>query len=337
MVEGKDYLVGVYYFSGWWRDLPNKYVVRDRDWRTVYPERIPLLGEYNDQETMDCEIVAAADHGVDYFQILWYPPTEADPSHPKLNAGLAQFMASPNSGRMRFTMEYTNHPPFVISTEPDWLRTCEYWCSVMAHPSYLRIEGRPVFKIHGLFHFLLQNDGDTRMVAKRIEQLRGVAEKNGLGNPLISGGVVIGDLPKGAEIAPYDFITTYMDMPLLPKEDEPYHYSRLINHAEDGWIFYGEKSEKPYVPYVPSGWDPRPWFDPRPAFDLPNREQWTDALRRVKAALDSEPNLGIPTSTGVAKTMLIYAWNEFGEGGLVAPTQGEGYMKLEAIREVFGR
>jgi len=33
--------------------------------------------------------------------------------------------------------------------------------------------------------------------------------------------------------------------------------------------------------------------------------------------------------------LLIYAWNEFGEGGIVAPTRGENEMKLEAIRDVF--
>jgi hypothetical protein len=33
---------------------------------------------------------------------------------------------------------------------------------------------------------------------------------------------------------------------------------------------------------------------------------------------------------------LIYAWNEFGEGGIVAPTRGDGYMKLETIRGVLG-
>jgi len=33
--------------------------------------------------------------------------------------------------------------------------------------------------------------------------------------------------------------------------------------------------------------------------------------------------------------LLIYAWNEFGEGGITAPTRGEKQMKLEAVREVF--
>ena len=33
---------------------------------------MPLLGAYNSQKTMDAEITAAADAGVDFFQILWY-------------------------------------------------------------------------------------------------------------------------------------------------------------------------------------------------------------------------------------------------------------------------
>ncbi len=50
------------------------------------------------------------------------------------------------------------------------------------------------------------------------------------------------------------------------------------------------------------------------------------------------PNLGLPLPNGQRqKAFTIYAWNEFGEGGFVAPTKGEGYMKLKAIQEVFGR
>lgn len=52
----------------------------------------------------------------------------------------------------------------------------------------------------------------------------------------------------------------------------------------------------------------------------------------MKSALDSYPKLGFP---GGRKALLIYAWNEFGEGGIVAPTKGDGTMKLEGIREVF--
>ena len=39
----------------------------------------------------------------------------------------------------------------------------------------------------------------------------------------------------------------------------------------------------------------------------------------------------------LAAAFNIYAWNEFGEGGIMAPTQGDAYMKLDTIAVVFGR
>jgi hypothetical protein len=128
-----------------------------------------------------------------------------------------------------------------------------------------------------------------------------------------------------------------MDMPGLPQKPGLYPYELLIKHAEDGWLRYAEHSSKPYMPYVPAGWDPRQWKDPRPSFAFPTREEWTDALKRVKAALDAHPKLGIPDGKGRRKALIIYAWNEYGEGGIVTPTRGDKTMKLEAIREVFGR
>ena len=60
-----EYLVGVYYFAGWWRQQTNKWVVDGKDWREHFPARVPLLGEYNEQETMDREIAAAVQEDVD--------------------------------------------------------------------------------------------------------------------------------------------------------------------------------------------------------------------------------------------------------------------------------
>jgi hypothetical protein len=333
-----DYLVGVYYFAGWWRDTPNKYFTAGHDWREDYPGRIPVLGQYNEQKTMDREIIAASSNGVDFFQILWYP------NGGSLNEGVRTFMASPNAGRMKFTIEYVNHPPFDLPTDEAWEAACREWCAAMKHPSYLRVGGRPVFKVHGAEFFLQQNGNDPKRVAARLDTLRRIAKEAGLPNPLISGGVGAGGVAGEKVAGPYDFLATYMEMPNLPQRDEPYPYEDLIKYAEDGWARYG-KAGKPYVPYVPSGWDPRPWKDPRPSFMMPTRDQWNDALMRVKSALDKYPTLGIPVKGGPAtgsrerrdrqKAILIYAWNEFGEGGIVAPTKGEGTMKLDVIREVF--
>ena len=37
----------------------------------------------------------------------------------------------------------------------------------------------------------------------------------------------------------------------------------------------------------------------------------------------------------VPNAQAIYAWNEFGEGGILAPTVGDQESKLEAVQKVF--
>jgi hypothetical protein len=289
------------------------------------------LGQYNDQETMDREIITAAQYGVDFFQILWYP------NGGLLNEGLRTFLASTNSGRLRFAIEFVNHPPFELSTDAAWETACQEWRAAMKRPSYLRIEGRPVFKIHSLDAFYTQNGDDPARVKARLDTLRRWVGEVGLPNPLISCGVMPSRVPSSQRAALFDFVTTYMDMPNLAQKPKPYPYELLIRHAEKGWIRYAEHSSKPYVPYVPSGWDPKPWREHRASFLFPTRAEWTEALKKVKAALDRYPKLGIPVKGGREKMLLIYAWNEFGEGGILAPTADAKYMKLEGVREVFGQ
>lgn len=90
------------------------------------------------------------------------------------------------------------------------------------------------------------------------------------------------------------------------------------------------------MPFIGAGWNPRPWGDPRPAFQLPDRRQWKAALEKVRVDLDSG-KFGFPLPDQRRQpAVTIYCWNEFGEGGMVAPTQGDQSMKLEVIREVFG-
>jgi hypothetical protein len=87
-------LVGSNYFSGWWPGAGDKWIdrpVHNSSWLTQFPDRRPLLGEYNNQSTMDREIAAAADNGVDFFQMLWYNiynRTDLSPGSQFLNTGL---------------------------------------------------------------------------------------------------------------------------------------------------------------------------------------------------------------------------------------------------------
>lgn len=331
-----DVLVGIHYFAGWWRSVPNKWHSRGVDWRPDWPGRVPLLGEYNEQETMDREIVAAAEHAVDFFQILWYPVKgreTVEPGAVHLNDGLTTFMASPQAHRLRFTLEAVNHPPFGIATVEEWEACCREWAAALTHPSYLRLDGRPAIKIHGFHQFWMDCGQDPAEMQRRVDILRRCCWEAEAGDPLVAIGTGAGGLPPAELLGAFDWLATYMDVPDLPQRAEPYPYEELLAQAQGAWRLYAEHSPLPYVPYLPAGWDPRPWRDRRASFDLPDREQWTAALRAVKAAVEGSDKLGFP---GGLPAFLVYAWNEFGEGGIVAPTAGDQYMKLEAIREVFG-
>jgi hypothetical protein len=98
-----------------------------------------------------------------------------------------------------------------------------------------------------------------------------------------------------------------------------------------------------YVPCAAVGFDARPWFwiagGPNPAWKwvTPDERpyllgntvgQFSSHLREIRQFIRRHPNR-------VKKMVMIYAWNEWGEGGAIEPSQRFGYAALDAIRSVF--
>ncbi|VGO21996.1 glycoside hydrolase family 71/99 protein [Pontiella sulfatireligans] len=344
----KSILTGVNYFAGWWKPLPNKWRRHDsslatdqkEDWRPEFPERLPLLGEYNCQETMDREIEAATNHGIDFFPILWYynePNSEREPNSRFLNRALDEFTASPFANRMSFFIEFCNHNPFEVTTDQQWQECLDSWEKYITHPSYMKVDGRAIFKVFGAQHFIDQNGGDIDRCIAQLDSIRALFLKHGM--DVIIGGGLEGIQSIGVDhpIANvFDFTCCYMDVPLdLPQLKEDYPYEMIAEFARDSRRAHS-RDAIPHMPYVPAGWNPGPWPDERARFDLPNRAQWRAVLEEVKEDLSTLPNLGLPCPDGSLQPAFnCYAWNEFGEGGIVAPTHITGYMKLEEIRRTF--
>jgi len=343
----KPILIGVNYFAGWWKPLPNKWVVGGKDWREHYPGRVPLLGQYNEQETMDREIIAAAEHGVDFFLILWYfngidSKAEREPNARFLNIAVEQFMESPNAGKMQFAIEYCNHAPYLVKEQTDWDWAVKTWVKAMKHPSYLRVGCKPLFKVHSWHHYWLENGENFDQCTARIQQLRQAARDAGLGEMLIGGGIgsyqhipaAEGRIPKL-----FDFTATYMEVPdLVPRENNAYHpFESLAEYMRGSRQVHGEDA-LPYLPYFGLNFHAEPWGDTRSRFEFPTREQLKQEFQLLKADLENAKlKLGVPLTDGsLQKIFTIYAWNEFGEGGFLAPTVEEQTMKLEVLKEVFG-
>ena len=272
-------LVGVSYFAGWWQALPNKWNYNPEvgDWRPEFPDRLPLLGEYNVQATMDREIVAAAEHGVDFFLILWYynGPNESQEREKNarfLNEGVKTFMHSPEAHRIQFAIEFCNHQPYQVKNDEDWAHCVQTWVEAMRHPSYLRVGGRPVFKVHSWHHFWDENGKDVKRCRERLDFLRRAAGEAGLGEVLIGCGIPSGETigaghPAGELFA---FTGTYMEVPGLPQREADYPYEKLAQFIRQNREQHG-KDKIPYVPYLGAGFNAKPWPDDRRGLHFPHR------------------------------------------------------------------
>lgn len=344
-------LIGVNYFAGWWEGLPNKWhgkgwSINEPDWRPQFPGRVPLLGEYNDQPTMDREIAAAAGHGVDFFSILWYFPRPGTPHETTgrlLNRGLDNYIASTNAGLMRFMIEYCNASVFCATNDAEWGSCVKSWVGAMKHPSHLRVDGRLVFKVHGADQFLQTHGRDLGRCRRRLEELRDAARHAGLGEMLIGGGIMAGNQVKSSHLVTklFDFTATYMTVPRVEPSEAEYPFAALAQEGRTARAAHAD-DPIPWMPYLAAGWNPRPWTHPkadahhRTFFAFPTRDEWGAELHAIKEDLRKHSRLGLPRADGGCQpAFTIYAWNEFGEGGFLAPTRGDGHMKLEAIREVF--
>ena len=343
----KEYLIGTSYFSGWWEGEGSKWFTKGVDWRLRYPERIPLLGQTNSQETMDREIAAASEHGVDFFQILWYPchnPAVDVPHIKHVNEGVKFFMASPESEHMSFSIEYCNHPPFAVSVDAVWKEICAELVSYMKHPSYLRVGGKAMFKIHSIRQLLTDcgysedAKASTEKIVGWLRYLRESAAKEGIGELLLGAGTWGGDSFEGIGtlLAEFDYVQFYACIE-DNLQDEDFAYEILTKYALDEAARVTNCVPLPYLPYLMAGWNPKPWIpDSKRNYKLPNREEWKKALADMKEALDKHEKMRIPDGTEKGQKMLnIYCWNEYGEGGIVAPTEGDKFMKLEVIAELF--
>jgi hypothetical protein len=328
--------VGAYYFDGWagrnahaanpnepWATNAPTHVTR----RMIqeFPEREPTWGWRDDSRAiMERQIDLAADHGVKFFAFCWYWHDNAKAINEQairddsLHTGLELFLKAKNRDRLRFCLLVANHAGFEIKGT-NWMQAADYWLPYFRHPQHLTLGGKPLVII---FH---PQGGDQVGFA----YLQGAARKAGLP------GVALAGCGGGSAEMGYTHRTHYNIIPGYSAGPEKRVYDELVQAHRTAWK--GSR-ELPYMPIVTAGWDKRPWEGPRglnqqPGWYFPDRtpEQFANFLRDAIEWMDQHPG-----ETTAERVVLIYAWNEFGEGGYIAPTKGDpeaGY--LSALRSVL--
>lgn len=299
-----------------------------------YHDRLPWFAEVIDdrtvridgsrQEIMDREIELAGAAGLDYWAFLIYP--KASP----MSTALGQYLRSRKRSNIRFCMVLHNT---LKVPDDQWPDERDRAVALLKEPGYQTVlTDRPlVYAFTGKdFPF------------ERFTEFLSAARNEGL-NPycVYMGWNPVSDFRK-VNPKRFDAVSAYA------MAGSQARFADLAKAVETGYWQAAAKSRVPYIPLVTTGWDKNPRKDnpvswekgqgyhqqkifPSRALPAEIAEHLADALAFVL----QHPDLC------EAQAVILYAWNEYDEGGWIAPTlRGDGAAdtsRLGAIREVLER
>lgn len=316
------------------------------------PGREPLLGKYNDQITIDQEIEIASRYGIDFFNFLIFftknsPETDENAViNRRLNAPIWKFLKSPNRSAMQFSVEWVNHPPFHELSDDEWQSFSDTLCDLFGQSDYLSHKDFCYFKVHSWHYWavsglpleerrarmrflksrVFEKTGKTLLVGAGIRRLETVCERH----PIVS-----------EEL--FDWTGIYVDVPgmvanapdALPAKDFP--FSKLEASDTLGRAFHNN-DYLAHLPNVTTGFSPLWHFQQNlPKFCAPTPNELHNSVLGALLDVAQYTSLGLPSgpvgvSSETVPAITCYAWNEYAEGGILAPTKGWGLSRLEALR-----
>jgi hypothetical protein len=116
-------------------------------------------------------------------------------------------------------------------------------------------------------------------------------------------------------------------------------FAELARAAERRWDAYREVGLR-VLPWVTTGWDPRPLVENPVSWSTWDPDGWAQPGTPAEIATHLEQALTWTATfpeAADAGAVLMYAWNEFAEGGWLCPALREGTARLDAIRPVLAR
>jgi hypothetical protein len=319
--------VGAYYFDGW----SGKTGHVSKSLETEFVNRRPVWGWKDDTvEIMQKQIDYAADHGIAFWAFDWYYPEGPNKETP-LNNALGLYLKTPNRERLKFCLLEVNHGGYRIGPE-EWDACCQKWIDLFRQPTYLRLDGQPLLIIFAPRE-LQDAFGGIDGVRKAFESLRAKARQAGLPGVAIaactSGGKpLVGDLARSG----YTLLTGYNYGSGYKNGGSAKPFRELIERSRRIFDQFAKYAPLPYAPVITTGWDLRPWEAKSPP---EKRSPWHPD--RTPQLVEQFVRMGVrwldehPDKATKQRLLLLYAWNENGEGGYLTPTEAEGTEYLEAV------
>ncbi|HSV74614.1 MAG TPA: glycoside hydrolase family 99-like domain-containing protein [Chthonomonadales bacterium] len=321
-----DMLVGAWYFPGW-NAADQWYCI------AAHPAvQRPLLGYYDQDNPLaaDWHVVWALEHGVSFFAYCYYTEGGTQWLEGALDLGL---LRSRFIDRFRFCLLWCNHAPAERMTAREFREFSDLAVrKYLAHPSYLRVNGKPLVMILAGYHFVqtLGVEGARQAFAGLDERCK----RLGLGGVTLmfaEGGImseqaVRDSLAAGAHalvLYNFPYAGTKVTGP-GPGSGAEASYEHLVEQGIGLWKHWRSLSGGRFWPTVMTGWDRRPWTKDQDLIRTDSTpELFERSLRAAREHVDGD------------RAVMIAAWNEWAEGSALEPSVEHRFAYLDRVRSVF--
>ena len=356
----QDILVGVIRWAGWRANNHHEEYLSKPQWHYRAPFFARIDGDQvtmnqEDQKVMDKEILYAAEAGIDYWSFnyrAWPRDPPADFAWGRLR--MHEFhLASPHKDRIRFCLmlqdnllgpSRTKHPEAARRYDyvKEWDTTASELVAIFKQEVYQKVfTNRPLLYVFAASKFdYFESPKDMK---RGLELLAQKSKDAGLGKPYVVAMTWLGN--EGGQWftqAGYDALSGYA-APIHPDIDRKTysgHPYRMLAEANRVYWDACRITGRPVIPVVNEGWDERPHFvSLNPHYDRPkgawfSRGTDDEVVSNIEAACRWVLN---NQESCESQSILIYAWNEFTEGGWLCPTLEEGSTRLKSVGGVVRR
>lgn len=319
-------------------------------------ERRPLWGYVNEAnpDVMEMEINCAHRHGVNVFIYDWYWYDDRPFLEHCLRDG---YLKARNNDLVKFYIMWANHNVYhtwniELSSVPElekdliWSGSVGFdvfqklvhrWISeYFTHPSYYRIDGKPVFMLYDIRRFVL-GLGGPEGARQALDYFRAETVKAGfpglhlqivMNSPdqLDYHGQWGGEAGNLYTMLGFDSAVHYQMKAITDMDRD---YGEIIKATKEEYDRMDAMEGVTYFPHVSLGWDNNPRFRTfQPCVTTGNTPEKVEiALRQAKDYVDSHD---LP-----APLVIVNSWNEWTETSYLQPDNLYGYGYLEAVKRVF--
>jgi hypothetical protein len=323
--------------------------------------RYPLWGYINEADpyVAEMEISAAADHGVNVFIFDWYWYDGMPYLEGHLNDG---YLKARNNDRVKFYLMWANHDVGLAWDKrnaddafgrknkaliwkggidrAEFEKICHRFIEkYFSHPSYYKIDGKPVFMLYELQTFI-HGIGGIKEAKDALDWFREQVKKAGFKGLELQLSMRK-DSDKSLSAVPGDNIGTQKEVVQQLGFNSLTHYQfvHFVNVNRDynevmkdvvaDWNAIAGSYAAKYYPHVSVGWDASPRAHRYIGAVIKNNtpEHFQKALLQAKEFIDAHPDQ--------APLITVNSWNEWTETSYLQPCTMYGYGYLQAVKKVF--